>query len=131
MVNHAFLEKYVDSVLVPAIESNRRLPGCEKEPALLFCDNFGAHCSNDVLTKPMRHGAIAIIYPLLTSHIFQVQDVLLFNVLKRAKKYQKEMIHEQAISITFSDFFEPMRWIECAQSMSSERSGNSIFIRTN
>jgi hypothetical protein len=37
----------------------------------------------------VRHGVIIITYPLHISHIFQVLDVLLFGVLKRAKKYQR------------------------------------------
>jgi hypothetical protein len=32
----ALFKKYFDLVLIPAVESNYRLPGCEKKPALLF-----------------------------------------------------------------------------------------------
>jgi hypothetical protein len=85
-VMQAIFEKYVDQVLVPAVGSNRSLPGCANKPALLFCDNCAAHCSDDVLTKLARHRILVITCPPHTSFVFQVLDILLFRVLKRAKK---------------------------------------------
>jgi hypothetical protein len=40
------------------------------------------------LKKLACHGVIVLTYPPHTSHIFQVLDVLLFGILKRAKKHQ-------------------------------------------
>jgi hypothetical protein len=96
-------------VLIPAVESNHRLPGCEKKLVLLFCHTCGSQGSDDLLTKLMRHGVIVTPYPPHASHIFKRLDDILFGVLKRAKKYQKEMIHSQAILIMFDDFSKPMR----------------------
>jgi hypothetical protein len=75
--------------VIPAVLSNRNLAGCKDKPAILLCDNCSAHCSNDVLTKLSRHGVLVITYPPHTSHLFQVLDILLFGILKRAKKYQR------------------------------------------
>jgi hypothetical protein len=69
-VRQALSEKSVDAVPIPALESNRKLPGCEKKRALLFCDNCRAHYLDDVLTRLVRHGVIAITCPLHASHIF-------------------------------------------------------------
>jgi hypothetical protein len=80
---------YVDQVLIPAVQSNRSLSGCPKQPASLFCDNCAAHCYEEALRKLAQHGILVITYPLHTWHIFQVLDVLLFRVLKPAKKYQR------------------------------------------
>jgi hypothetical protein len=51
-ITQTFSEKNADAVLIPVVESNRRHPGCEKNPVLVFHDNCGAYCSYDVLTKP-------------------------------------------------------------------------------
>jgi hypothetical protein len=50
-VNAEIFERYVDAVLIPAVEANRQLPGCDKKPAILFCDNCSAHMSNSTLEK--------------------------------------------------------------------------------
>jgi hypothetical protein len=88
-VNQQLFEKYLDEIVLPAVVSNRELEGCRNKPAILFCDNCSAHCSNDILQKLARHGVLLITYPPHTSHVFQVLDVLLFGILKRAKKYQR------------------------------------------
>jgi hypothetical protein len=61
----SIFEKYVDQVLVPTVESNRWLPGCAKKPALLFCDNCAAYCSEEILSKLAQYGIIVITYPLI------------------------------------------------------------------
>jgi hypothetical protein len=61
--------------------------------ALLFCDNYAAHCFDEVLSKLARHGIRVMTYPPHTSHIFQVQDVPLFEVLKQVKNITEETIH--------------------------------------
>jgi hypothetical protein len=78
---------YIRTVLIPAVENNRLLPGCSKKPALLFCDNCSCHCKDDVMKELASHGILLITYPPHTSHIFQVLDILLFGQLKRIKKH--------------------------------------------
>jgi hypothetical protein len=88
-VTKEIFESYVDTVLIPAIESNRTLKGCNNKPAILFCDNRSAHCTEDILKKLAYHGVIVLTYPPHTSHIFQALHMLLFGVLKRVKKHQR------------------------------------------
>jgi hypothetical protein len=91
-VRQAIFNKYIDEVLIPAVISNHGLPGCKDKPAIIFCDNCSAHCSDEVLGKLARRGILVITYPSHTSHtshIFQVLDVLLFGILKKSKKYQR------------------------------------------
>jgi hypothetical protein len=88
-VSHALFEKHVGVVLIPAIESNRNLPGCEKKSTSSFGEKCGAYCSDDVLTKLAQKRVIVTVYPPHIPRILQVLDVLLFGVLKRAKKYQR------------------------------------------
>jgi hypothetical protein len=76
-------------VLIPAVISNRGLPGCKNKREMLFCDNCSVRCSDEVLGKLDRCGILVITYPPHISHIFQVFDVLLFGILKKAKKYQR------------------------------------------
>jgi hypothetical protein len=78
---------YLRDVLIPVVESNRRLPGCRKKPSILFCDNCRCHCSDEILQELANHGILVLTYPPHTSHLFQVLDVLLFGRLKAAKKY--------------------------------------------
>jgi hypothetical protein len=87
-VNAEIFERYVDTVLIPAVEANRQLPGCGKKTAILFCDNCLAHMSNLMLKKLARHGVLVFTHLLHTSHIFQVLDVLLFGLAKNSKKYE-------------------------------------------
>jgi hypothetical protein len=88
-VNAEIFERYIDAVLIPAVESNRELEGCRNKPAILFCDNCKTHCSEELLKKLARHGILVLTYPPHTSHVFQVLDVLLFGILKRAKKFER------------------------------------------
>jgi hypothetical protein len=60
------------------VVTRTELNGMVSKSAILFCDNWSAHCSEDVLKKLARHGTLVIIYPPHTSHLFQVLDVLLF-----------------------------------------------------
>jgi hypothetical protein len=87
-VTSEIFERDIDSILSPAGEVNRELPGCAKKPAILFCGNCSAHMSARVLQDLACHGALVIAYPPHTSHIFQVLDALLFGLLKRSKKFQ-------------------------------------------
>jgi hypothetical protein len=87
-VNAEIIERYVDTVLIPALEADRQLPGCDKKRAILFCDNCSAHVSNSMLEKLARHGVLVLTCPPHTSHIFQVLEVLLFGLVERSKKYQ-------------------------------------------
>jgi hypothetical protein len=88
-VTQVIFNKYIDEVLIPAVISNGGLPGCIDKPAILFCDNCSAHCSDEVLGKLTRGWILVIPYSPHTSHIFQVLDVLLFRILKKAKKYPR------------------------------------------
>jgi hypothetical protein len=81
-VNAEIFERYVDTVLIPAVEANRQLPGCDKNPGILFCNNRSAHMSNSMLEKLAGHEVLVFTYPPHTSHIFQVLDVLLFGLVK-------------------------------------------------
>jgi hypothetical protein len=88
-VTQSIFEKYMDQVLIPVLESNSNPPGCAKKLTLPFCDNCAAHCSEEILSKLARIGIPVTDYPPHTWHIFQVLDVLLLEVLERAKKYQR------------------------------------------
>jgi hypothetical protein len=79
----------VDIVLLPAVESNRTVEGCNDKPAILFCDAFSGHCTENIVQKLGDHGVILLTYPPHTSYIFPVLDLLLFGVLKRAKKRER------------------------------------------
>jgi hypothetical protein len=48
-VNADIFERHIDTVLIPAVEANQQLPGCDKKPVILFCDNCSAHMSNSML----------------------------------------------------------------------------------
>jgi hypothetical protein len=75
-VIQAIFNKYIDEILIPAVISNRSLLSCKDKPAILLCDNCSAHCSDEVLGKLARCWIIVITYPLHTSYIFQILDVL-------------------------------------------------------
>jgi hypothetical protein len=84
LIKELFLE-HVREVFLPAVESNRGLPGCRGKPAILFCDNCSCHCSDDIIRELASHGILLITCPPHSSHIFQVFDVLLFAKLKSGK----------------------------------------------
>jgi hypothetical protein len=50
-VTQAIFNKHIDEVLIPAVISNRGLPICNDQPAILFGDNSSTHCSGEVLGK--------------------------------------------------------------------------------
>jgi hypothetical protein len=81
-------KRYLDTILIPAVEADREIPGCAEKPTILFCDNCSGHMSDSILRKLACHAILVIAYPPHTSHIFQVLDVLLFGIAKRSKKYQ-------------------------------------------
>jgi hypothetical protein len=108
-VNAEIFQRYVDTVLIPAVEANRQLPGCDKKLAILFCDNSSAHVSNSMLEKLVRHGVLVLTYLSHTSHIFQVLEVLSSGLVKRSKIIKFVMIHCPYMSITFLGFLEYMK----------------------
>jgi hypothetical protein len=59
-VNAEIFERYADTVLIPAVEANRQLPGGDKKPTTLFCDNCSAHLSNSMLEKLARHAVLVL-----------------------------------------------------------------------
>jgi hypothetical protein len=50
MTDDIFIE-YLCNALIPAVERNRRLPGCLNKPAILFCDNCVCHYNEKVLKE--------------------------------------------------------------------------------
>jgi hypothetical protein len=96
-VSHVIFEKFFDAVIIPAVIPNHGIDGCKGKPAIVFCDNCSAHFSDDILKKLDRYVIIVITYPAHVSHLFQVLDVLLFGILKRAKKCQRrnDMIRKE------------------------------------
>jgi hypothetical protein len=77
--------EYVRDVVVPTVEANSGLPGCQTKPASMLCDNCSCHCSDDILQELASHGILLITCPPHTSHIFQVLAVMLFGGLKSVK----------------------------------------------
>jgi hypothetical protein len=100
-VNAEIFERYVDTVLIPAVEANPQLPGCDKKPAILFCDNCSAHMSNSMPNKLARRGVLVLTDPPHASHIFQVLDVLLFGLVKRSKNIKYVMTRCPCMLINF------------------------------
>jgi hypothetical protein len=87
-VDADLFRKYIQEVFLPAVATNRRLPGCKNKHAILFCDNCVRHCSEEILKELAENGVLGLTYPPHTSHIFQVLDLVLFGNLKRCKQYQ-------------------------------------------
>jgi hypothetical protein len=110
-VNAEIFERHIDTVLIPAVEANRQIPGCDKKPAILFCDNCSAHMSNSMLEKLARNGVLVLTCPPHTSHMFQVLDVLLFGFVKRSKKYQ---IRDDTLPMHVDHTLRPFRVHEAA-----------------
>jgi hypothetical protein len=117
-VNAERFERYVDTVLIPAVEVNRQLPGCDKKRAILFCDNCSAHMSNSMIERLARHGVLVLTYPPHTSHLFQVLDVLRFGLVKRSKKYQ---ISDDILPIHVDHILKPFRAYESAMASTTIR----------
>jgi hypothetical protein len=117
-LNAEIFERYVGTILIPVVEANRQLPGCGKKRAILFCDNCSAHMSNSKREKLARHGVLVLTYPLHTSHIFQVLDVLLFGLVKRSKAYQ---IRDDALPIHVDHILRLFRAYEAAMASATIR----------
>jgi hypothetical protein len=82
---------YLRDVVIPSIESNQNLSGCQENPATIFCDNCSCHCSERILEELANHGILLMTDPPHTSQIFQVFDMLLFGRLKPAKSIYRAM----------------------------------------
>ena len=57
---------------------------------ILFFDNCSSHFDEGLSETLAQHIVLVITYPSHTSHIFQVVDLILFDVLKVHKKYFKK-----------------------------------------
>jgi hypothetical protein len=117
-VNAEIFERYVDTVLIPAVEANRQLPGRDNKPAILFCDNYSAHILNSMFEKLARHGILVLTYPPHISHRFQVLDVLLFGLVKRSTKYQ---IRDDTLPIHVNHILRFFRAYEAAMASTTMR----------
>jgi hypothetical protein len=69
-VTSVIFERYLNTVLIPAVEANRELPRCAKKPAILFCNNCSSHMSDSILRKLACHGVLVVACPPHPSHIF-------------------------------------------------------------
>jgi hypothetical protein len=76
----------VRDVVVPTVEVNRDLPGCQAKPAVIFCEYCSCPYFDDILQGLANHGILLITYPPRASHIFQMLDVMLFRRLKSAEQ---------------------------------------------
>jgi hypothetical protein len=79
---------YIDNVVILAVISSQDPTRCKDEQVVLLCSNSSAHYSDEVLNKLVRDGILVIPHRPHISRIFQVLGVLLFGILKRAKKCQ-------------------------------------------
>ena len=61
--------------------------------AILFFDNCSSHFDEGLLETLAQHIVLVITYLSHTSHIFQVLDLVLFDILKVHKKYFKKNDH--------------------------------------
>jgi hypothetical protein len=86
-VDTSTFRDYVSNRIIPHITSDRNGELPADTPAILFFDNCGSHCKDDVLESLARVWVMVITYPPHTSGIFQVLDKLIFGVLKRAKRH--------------------------------------------
>jgi hypothetical protein len=102
--------EYVHEVFLPAVESNREFTGCRGNPAILFCDNYSCHCSDEILRELASRGVLLMAYPPHSSHIFQVLNLLLFVKLKSKN--------------TFLETYSVTTHRSCAACLSSRRTGN-------
>jgi hypothetical protein len=114
-----FFLQYLRDMPIPAVESNRRLPGCRNKPSILFCDNCRCHCSDEILKELANHGVLLITYPPHTSPSFQVPDVLLFGWLKAAKKH---LTPSETLSSQLDDVMRVFRTDEIATTSTTIRS---------
>jgi hypothetical protein len=80
------LRRPIEKASFAALAANQRLPGCQGKLCVFLCNNCSIHCSEPILARFAENGVAIINYPLHTSHIFQVLDVLLFGRLNAAKK---------------------------------------------
>jgi hypothetical protein len=78
-VDAELFNQYIKEIFIPTVAATLELPGCANKPAILLCDNYASHCSEEILRELARNGIIVLTYPLHISHRFQVLDVLLFG----------------------------------------------------
>jgi hypothetical protein len=67
----AISKKYVDKVLIPVVTATRNLDRCANKPAILFCDNGSAHCSENVLKSLFDTASVLLLIRLIDRTYFK------------------------------------------------------------
>jgi hypothetical protein len=81
------IHMYRRDVTIPKAEKFRKANGIGNEPTVLLMDNCSAYTSPAVIELPSQHRVKAITFPLHTSGIFQMFDLVFFGVFKGVKKH--------------------------------------------
>jgi hypothetical protein len=87
-VTTTLFQQYVTSFLIPFIDRLRTNTEFTGKSALLPMENCFIHMRREVLGTLRDHNAKAIIFPLLTTQIFQTLGLCLFGVFKRKMQYK-------------------------------------------
>lgn len=85
-INKDIFKNHIINNFIPQVEEDRKYTQIEDCPSILFMDNCSSHLDEELLQILAQHLIMVIAYPSHTSNIFQVLDLLLFDVLKIHKK---------------------------------------------
>jgi hypothetical protein len=86
-VNGKTFANYIKTVFIPYVAKVRRERDIEQEEAALLMDNCPCHVTSEVTTLLTQARVRVITFAPHTTHIFQLLDVTLFEMFKRAGKY--------------------------------------------
>ena len=130
-VNETSFKYYLENVLIPFISEQRKIPRLKDKKAILLMDNFGAHCTNEILNLLTTNNILAITFPPHTSNIFQMLDLTIFGAMKTRMKhvsckfqFAKEVEHAYRLLRSFEE-------VTCSGAIrSSFRNAGFIYTRT-
>jgi hypothetical protein len=82
-VNSTLFLEYINNIFVLYLNDLRETEEFETCEAVLLMDNCLNHMSHDVITIFTREQIIIVIFANHMTNIFQILDVVLFDVLKK------------------------------------------------
>ena len=95
--NHLSMVRYIDTIIIPYVESRRRAHGKPTQPALCIFDVFRAHQTQDVLQKLKDNNIRYVFVPASCTDRLQPLDLTVNKVYKEKMKAQFEEWYSEKV----------------------------------
>jgi hypothetical protein len=116
-VNAEIFERYVDTILVPAVEANRQLPGCDKTSHFVLRQLFSLHVESNVREVSTACGSCSLVPVSYVTYISSSGRI----IVQPCQAIQKYQICDDTLPIDVDHILRLFRAYEVAMASTTIR----------